>query len=78
MSPRLRIDSAVHRLLDSIVADRPGSVQPFVDITRLKNVFSLEERVGPHAGEAVRLELQTYGEIVALRGILLAELLHLS
>src|SRR4051794_31861270 len=53
---RLRVDVAGRLLLDAVVADGGGRGQSLLEVAGLQ-LLALVGRVGPHAGEAVGLQL---------------------
>ncbi len=52
--------------LEPVVADRGGRAQPRLGVARLEQSL-LGPMMAPDAGEAVRLELEAHGQLVALR-----------
>src|SRR5258705_2875835 len=67
MGPGFRRHSALRRLLDPVVADRRGGTQGLVDVAR----FEIGRvRMGPHASEAVSLQLGANREVVLARWVL--------
>src|SRR6202048_1444459 len=71
----LRADRAASHLLDAIVTHRSRRLQTGVDIRFMDDV-ALLRAVRPHTGEAVRLQLQVGGEVVALRRLLPFQMTH--
>ena len=61
--PRVAVDPALRRLLDPVVADRRGRVQPVGDVGlgQVGQIAGLGGVVRPDAGEAVGLELGAHG-----------------
>ena len=70
MGPRFGIDLALRLLLNAIVADGRRGVQRLVDLAGLE-LTTLLRVVGPHAGEAVGLQLEGDGVLVGSTRILL-------
>jgi hypothetical protein len=66
-------------LLEAIVPNGAGSVQPFLDIARFQGFALIIGVVGPDPGETVCLKFQTDGELVGLYPIdALLERLYLA
>src|SRR2546430_12960809 len=67
--------AAAGHLLELVVAHRGGGPQAFLDVAGIEHL-PLRRGMSPHAGVAIRLQLEADRERVALRGILLRESLH--
>src|SRR5215475_5345917 len=63
---RLRYDTAHRLALQAIVADRGGSVQAFLDVAGLQDLARALGVAGPHARQAIGLQLHAHLERVAL------------
>jgi len=55
---------ALGLLLKSVVADPIGSVDSLFDITFLEDVIFLVRVMRPHAGQIIRLKLQSHGHLI--------------
>ena len=60
-------DIALRLLLQAVVADRRSSLQSLIDIAWIEEVMLLLSTVRPHAGKAIRLQLDAHLELVHLR-----------
>jgi hypothetical protein len=70
---RINVNPACRPLLDPVIAHRGGGSQRFVDIALLQHL-TLACGVRPDTGVAIGLQLETYGQLVRVRGIRLLRL----
>ena len=71
------IDPTLRLLLDPVVADRRGRVDRLLDLARVVELVAVGGIAGPHAGEAVGLQLERDRVLVGACGILLLRPPHL-
>ena len=77
MRKRFRIYTAGRHLLQSIIANSGGSIQPFINVARLQHTFRLRT-MRPYTGVAIGLQLERHGELIPGRWITLLQRAHLS
>src|SRR6478735_1385266 len=77
VGPGLRVDPNACARLDPVVAHRRRCLQALLDVARVE-IALLVDRLGPHARQAVRLELELDGQLVLAARVLLLELADLG
>src|SRR5829696_4114710 len=77
VGPGLGVHADARAGLDPIVPDGGGGPEALLDVARLE-VTLLVCRLGPHAGQAVRLKLELHRQLVLAARVLLLELADLA
>ena len=67
MGKTIRHDIALHLLLQAVIPDGRRGLQRLIDVPGLKEIVLLLSTVRPHAGEAVRLQLDSHLQLNCLR-----------
>src|SRR5262245_38373438 len=62
---RVGDDVALRLALETVVANRSGGFQRFLDVTHFKNLTGAVGMIGPYAGQIIGLQLQSHGEPVS-------------